>query len=72
MKTQSDECDRFANNFKAARLALRLTQKEIHERSGVAMPFISSVERGQRNITIPCAERLANAVGVPLYKLLIP
>ncbi|MCZ2135878.1 MAG: helix-turn-helix domain-containing protein [Burkholderiales bacterium] len=62
----------FARNFKKARKAASLSQKDIHEQTGIAASYVSAVERATRSVTIERAGRLAKAVGVPLYKLLTP
>lgn len=59
----------FARNFKKARKAAGLSQKDIHEQTGIAASYVSAVERATRSVTIERAERLAKAVGVPLSKL---
>lgn len=60
----------FAQNFKEARLKAKLSQNDVHERCGVATSYVSAVERGRRSVTIDCAARLADAVGIPLHVLL--
>lgn len=60
----------FAQNFKQGRLKAGLSQNDVHERCGVATSYVSAVERGRRSVTIECAARLADAVGIPLHVLL--
>ncbi|WP_306581792.1 helix-turn-helix transcriptional regulator [Dokdonella sp.] len=62
----------FARNFKKARKAANMSQKTVHEQTGIAASYVSAVERATRSVTIERAGRLAKAVGVPLYKLLTP
>ena len=62
----------FARNFKEARKKAGLTQAAIRERTGLAQPFISEVENGLSTINLDNAAQLAAAVGVPLWKLLVP
>lgn len=38
--------------------------------SGVSRPYVSRVLSGINDATIPCAEQIAEALGVPLSKLL--
>ncbi len=40
--------------------------------TGIAVSYVSAVERAMRSVTIERAERMANAVRVPLHKLLTP
>lgn len=62
----------FAQNFRRARKAAGLTQAAIHEKTGLAQPFISEVENGRSTINLDNAAQLAAAVGKPLWKLLQP
>ncbi|HHD10878.1 MAG TPA: XRE family transcriptional regulator, partial [Deltaproteobacteria bacterium] len=48
-----------------------LTQEELEERSGVNTKYISAIERGQKNITIQTAQKLACALEVELYELFL-
>lgn len=72
MTHSSSELYLFARNFKQARSNALLSQKDIHESTGIATSYVSAVERGKRNITIERAGRLARAVGIPLHQLLAP
>ena len=51
------------------RSARRLSQLELAEKSGLHRTYISDVERGGRNPTIQCIERIARALGIPISKL---
>ncbi len=62
----------FAQNFKRARKRAGLSQEGVHKLCGVAVSYVSAVERAKRSVTIECAERLAGAVNVPLRVLLTP
>jgi len=44
----------------------RLTQQEIGFRTGISIPHISSIERGQRHPSLDYAVRIAEALGVPI------
>ncbi|MCY0901580.1 MAG: helix-turn-helix transcriptional regulator [Firmicutes bacterium] len=43
-----------------------LTQQEIGFRTGISIPHISSIERGQRHPSLDYAVRIAEALGVPI------
>ena len=62
----------FGKRFKAARRAAKLTQRDIHRLTGIAVSYVSAVERCQRNLSLAHAETLAEAVNQPLHKLLTP
>jgi len=60
----------FATRLHSARLALRLTQEELSNRTGVAVSSISHIENGHRSTTIWTASMLADGVGQTLVTLL--
>lgn len=60
----------FAANVKRIRLEKSLTQEKLAELSDLHPNYISSVERGQRNISICNIERIARALSVSMPELL--
>ena len=60
----------FGSSMRQVRQSLSLSQEELAERSGLHRTYIGSVERGERNITLINAEKIANALGVKLEELL--
>lgn len=60
----------FAANMRRIRLDKKLTQEGVAEAAGLHPNYISSVERGERNISICNIERIAYALGVPMPILL--
>ncbi len=60
----------FAANVRRIRLAKSLTQEKLAELADLHPNYISSVERGQRNISICNIERIARALGVSMPELL--
>ena len=62
----------FARNVRRVRRALSLTQEQLAERAELHPNYISSVERGERNISIRNIERSALALGVSMATLLTP
>lgn len=60
----------FASNMKRIRLQKNLTQEAVAEGAGLHPNYVSSVERGQRNISINNIERIACALGVGMPELL--
>lgn len=57
---------------KQAMIKARMSQKDVHDKTGIAISMVSGVESEKRNISIDRAARLAHAVGVPLHVLLKP
>ena len=60
----------FAANMRRIRLEKRLTQESVAEAAGLHPNYISSVERGERNISIWNIARIAAALGVGMQELL--
>ncbi|SQY61137.1 MULTISPECIES: helix-turn-helix domain-containing protein [Enterobacterales] len=62
----------FGQNFRKARKAAKLTQRDITDKAGYAQSFISEVETGRCAINIDNMAALAKVVNIPLWKLLVP
>jgi transcriptional regulator with XRE-family HTH domain len=62
----------FARNLQAARKAAGQTQGQMGRIAGLAQPFISDLENGKTTVSLDNAAYLADALGLPLYKLLMP
>ena len=60
----------FGKNLRKTRRRLYLSQERLAELSGLHRTYIGSVERGERNITLVNAERIARALDVKLSELL--
>lgn len=60
----------FATNMRRIRLGKKLTQESVAEAAGLHPNYISSVERGERNISICNIERIACALDVSMTALL--
>ena len=60
----------FATNMRRVRLEKKLTQEKVAEAAGLHPNYISSVERGERNISICNIERIAFALGVCMSELI--
>lgn len=59
----------FATNMRRIRLEKKLTQENVAEAADLHPNYISSVERGQRNISICNIARIADALGVRMETL---
>ena len=62
----------FAFNLKRLRTAAGLSQEELADRAGLHRTYISSVERGQRNISLENIFVIANALRTEPDELLAP
>ena len=55
---------RFGKRLRTVRGKKDVSQEELAARAGLHRTYISSVERGERNISLVNIERLAKALGV--------
>lgn len=62
---------KFGAKVRTARSELRISQEELALRSDLHRTYIGSVERGERNITLLNAEKIAQALDKQLSELLI-
>ncbi|HZE57306.1 MAG TPA: helix-turn-helix transcriptional regulator [Chthoniobacterales bacterium] len=62
----------FGENLRRQRKAMGISQEDLADKAGLHRTYIGSVERGERNVSIDNIERLANAVGSTVQKLLQP
>lgn len=63
--------ERFGRNLAAARTFRKLAQKDVGSVAGIDASYVSLIEDGRREVGIALAERLADAVGVPLGTLVM-
>lgn len=61
---------RFGKNLRVCRLALFLTQEKLAEFSGLHFTYVSSVERGERNISLISMDKLAKGMKCSLKDLM--
>ncbi|CAB3688137.1 helix-turn-helix domain-containing protein [Trinickia soli] len=72
MSNPTQKCDAqrlFAANMRRIRKAKQLTQENVAEAAELHPNYVSSVERGERNISICNIARIAKALGVPMAEL---
>lgn len=62
----------FASNLRALRRAKELSQEELADCADLSRAYVSSVERGERNISIDNIGKLADALGTSPMMLLDP
>jgi transcriptional regulator with XRE-family HTH domain len=60
----------FAHIVRRHRLKLGISQEKLAEGADLSRNYVGMLERGERFATLEVAERLAQAVGVPLEKLI--
>lgn len=73
MPNQTQKCEAqllFATNMRRIRLEKKLTQEKVAEAANLHPNYISSVERGERNISIGNIERISVALGTSMCELL--
>lgn len=62
----------FAKNVRLVRIHLLMSQEALADECGLDRTFVSSLERGLRNISIDNIERIARALREPAPALLDP
>jgi len=55
----------FGLRVRALRLEVGLSQEQLAEEAGLHRTYVSSLERGQRNVGLDNILKLASALGVP-------
>ena len=60
----------FGKNLKEKRLALNLSQEDLAERANLHFTYISSTERGERNISLENIHKLSQALGCSLKDMM--
>ena len=61
-----------AENIRRIRVATGLSQEGLADRAGLHRTYISSLERGQRNVSVQNIFVLADALGVAPAELISP
>lgn len=62
----------FARNLKILRLKKKLTQEELAHHAGIHRTYASSVELGNRNISVDNIGRIAKALGCDIREFFDP
>ena len=60
----------FGEKIKMERLKQGLSQEELAHRAGVHRTYIGMVERAEKNITLINIEKISNALGFSISKLM--
>lgn len=69
MPLESDIKIRFGRRVRELREARHLSQEELAFRAGLHRTYVSSLERGERNVALLNIERLAKALDVDICDL---
>lgn len=75
MRSQTQKCEAqqlFATNMRRIRREKQLTQEKVAELADLHPNYVSSVERGERNLSICNIARIALALGVGMDVLVTP
>lgn len=68
--TLANVMTRFGERLRAIRLEKGLSQEKVADLAGLHRNYVSSVERGERNISIVNIDKLAQALKVPMAELM--
>jgi len=60
---------KFGKNLKRLRLKKGLSQEKLALNADIDRTYIPSIEKGERNVSIVIAEKLAIALNVPISEL---
>jgi transcriptional regulator with XRE-family HTH domain len=69
MHPAEDRRRSFGDRVRLLRVAAGLSQEELADRSGLHRTYISSVERGQRNISLANIHSIADALSIDVREL---
>ena len=61
----------FGDNVREIRIQKNLSQEKLAELSGLHRTYISGIERCGRNISLENVQRIADALEIETYKLLV-
>lgn len=70
IQVRSQEVRAFGRNFRIERRRAGLSMRDVSERTGTVISYLSKMERGLAGISMDKAAELAKAIGAPLTKLL--
>jgi transcriptional regulator with XRE-family HTH domain len=69
--TQKDLRRAFAAAIEECRSELSVSQEKLAEASDLSLSYVSLLERGQRNLTVYSAAKLAAALGMQTSQLVV-
>jgi ribosome-binding protein aMBF1 (putative translation factor) len=62
----------FASALRSARTEMGLSQEELADEAKVHRTYVGHLERAEKNVSIDSMQKLADAVGKPLWMMLRP
>ena len=62
----------FARHLRRLRKATGMTLDDLSEKTGLSRNYLSTVECAKGNISLDNMDRIAQALGVALYAMLVP
>ena len=66
----ADVTVQFGQNLRKIRLSKEISQERLAELAGLHRTYVSSIERGERNISLINVERLSIALGLSMAELM--
>jgi transcriptional regulator with XRE-family HTH domain len=66
----SDIAEKFGKRLREVRTRAGISQEKLADLAKLHRTYVSSVERGERNISIENVEKLAHALGVKMAELM--
>ena len=70
-KIDSNECHtEFGLFIKEARIEKKLTQNDVAEALGISRPYLSYIERGERNIDLADAIKICDGLGIDIREFI--
>lgn len=68
--SQHPLCSRTAQIIRAERERKGMSMNQLAESAGISQQMVSYVERGMKTPTLDCLGRIADGLGVPVWKIL--
>ena len=62
--------ERFGDRLRAVRRSQKISQEKLADLAGLHRTYVSSVERGERNVTIETVQKLADGLHVTMAELM--
>jgi transcriptional regulator with XRE-family HTH domain len=62
--------ERFGQRVRQLRAERHWSQEELAHRSGLHRTYVSSLERGERNVSLKAIQQLADAFGIAVQQLM--
>ena len=67
-----DMLENISNQIRDLRIAKRITQQELAERTNLSVPYISQIENNHRNISLDTFVKIVSALDVSLSDFFLP